>query len=135
SSFSITQRLSNAAFLPRLQHSCRNAQVVLASHQDNSRWARRSAHSQRRYGTSRFNLGQRWPSRLVATAKEDRLTFAALRVISRHRRGGPYQISEATLGSLIPLRGPSSRRGRDFRVVRVFGLAYLACDLGTEWRR
>src|SRR5215831_12846719 len=37
-------------------------------HQDNSRWARRSAHSQRRYGTSRFNLGQRWPSRLVATA-------------------------------------------------------------------
>src|SRR5262249_11239207 len=65
----------------------------------------------------------------------DRLTFAALRVISRHRRGGPYQISEATLGSLIPLRGPSSLRGRDFRVVRVFGLAYLACDLGTEWRR
>src|SRR5262249_56515614 len=44
-------------------------------HQDNSRWARRSAHSQRRYGTSRFNFGQRWPSRLVATAAEDRLNI------------------------------------------------------------
>jgi len=35
------------------------------------------------------------------------------------------------LGSLIPLRGPSSRRGRDLRVVGVFGVADLAFDLGT----
>ena len=46
-------------------------------HQDNSQWARRSAHSQRRYGTSRFNFGQWWPSRLVGTAKEeDRLNVS-----------------------------------------------------------
>src|SRR6516162_10908896 len=31
--------------------------------------------SQCRYGTSRFNLGQRWPARLVATAEEDCLSF------------------------------------------------------------
>jgi hypothetical protein len=31
----------------------------------------------------------------------------------------------------IPVRGPSSLRGRDPRVVGVFGVADLACDLGT----
>jgi hypothetical protein len=36
------------------------------------------------------------------------------------------------LGSLIPIRGPSSRRGRDPRVVRVFGVADLAYDLGDS---
>jgi hypothetical protein len=41
---------------------------------------------------------------------------------------------DSTLGSLIPLRAPSSLRGRDLRVVRVFGVADLACDLGTVAR-
>jgi hypothetical protein len=35
------------------------------------------------------------------------------------------------LGSLIHLRGASGLRGRDPRVVGVFGVAALACDLGT----
>jgi len=45
-------------------------------------------HSQRRYGTSRFNLGQRWPSRLVATTTENRLSFPskARAVSDRERR-------------------------------------------------
>ncbi len=47
-------------------------------------------------------------------------------------QGGPDQISEATLGSLIRLRDPSSLRGRDPRVVGVFGVADLACDLGDR---
>ena len=51
-----------------------------------------------------------------------------------HRRGRPDQISEATLGSLIRLRGPSSLWGRDPRVVGIFGLADLACNLGTVAR-
>jgi hypothetical protein len=38
---------------------------------------------------------------------------------------------DSTLGSLIPLRGPSSLRGAHLRVVRVFGVADLAFDLGT----
>jgi hypothetical protein len=38
---------------------------------------------------------------------------------------------DSTLGSLIRLRGPSSRRGRDLRVVGVFGVADLAFDLGA----
>jgi hypothetical protein len=41
---------------------------------------------------------------------------------------------DSALGSLIPLRGPSSRRGRDPRVVGVFGVADLACDLETVAR-
>ena len=48
--------------------------------------------------------------------------------------GGLNQISEATLGSLIRLRGPSSLRSRDPRVVGVFGVAGLACDLGRQAR-
>ena len=52
-------------------------------------------------------------------------------IISRHCRGRPDQISEATLGSLILLRGPSSPCSRDPRVVGVFGVVALACDLGT----
>src|SRR5262249_19575238 len=36
-----------------------------------------------------------------------------------------------TLGSLVPLCGSSSLRVRDPRVVGVFGVAGLACDLGT----
>jgi hypothetical protein len=36
-----------------------------------------------------------------------------------------------TLGSHIPLRGPSSLHVRDPSVVRVFGVVVLACDLGT----
>jgi hypothetical protein len=47
---------------------------------------------------------------------------------------GPDQISEATWGSLIGLRRPSSLRGRDPRVVGVFGVVDLACDLGTGAR-
>ena len=31
--------------------------------------------SQCRYGTSRSDLGERWPARLVATAAEDRLNI------------------------------------------------------------
>ena len=42
------------------------------------------------------------------------------------------QTSEA--GSLIRLRGASSLRGRDPRVVGSFGGADLACDLGTGQR-
>ena len=38
------------------------------------------------------------------------------------------------MGSHIPLRGPSSLHVRDPRVVRVFGVADLACDLGTGAR-
>jgi hypothetical protein len=53
-------------------------------------------------------------------------------MISRYRTGRPGQISEATLGSLIRLHGPSSLRGRDPRVVGVFGVANLACDLGDR---
>jgi len=34
------------------------------------------------------------------------------------------------LGSLIRLRGASSLSGHDLRVVRVFGVANLACNLG-----
>jgi hypothetical protein len=48
---------------------------------------------------------------------------------------GPNQISETILDSLIRLRGPSSRRGRDPRVVGVFGVANLACDLGDRYVR
>ena len=65
------------------------------------------------------------------TAAEDRLTFAPA-----HYRGaaiaGGGQTSEA--GSLIRLRGASSLRGRDPRVVGSFGVADLACDLGTQAR-
>jgi len=39
-----------------------------------------------------------------------------------------------TLGSLIPLRDPFSLRGRDPRVVGVFGVADLACNLGEAWQ-
>ena len=46
--------------------------------------------------------------------------------------GGLNQISEATLGSRIRFRGASSLRGRDRRVVGVFGVVDLACDLGTQ---
>ena len=39
----------------------------------------------------------------------------------------------AQYGSVaIRLRGPSSLRGRDPRVVVVFGVAILACDLGDR---
>jgi len=38
------------------------------------------------------------------------------------------------LGSLIRLRGASSLSGHDLRVVRVFGVANLACNLGTQAR-
>jgi hypothetical protein len=40
--------------------------------------------------------------------------------------------SQDYLGSLIRLRGPCSLRDRDPRVVGVFGVADLACDLGTR---
>ena len=40
----------------------------------------------------------------------------------------------AEAGSLIRLRGASSLRGRDPRVVGSFGVADLACDLGTQAR-
>ena len=53
-------------------------------------------------------------------------------IISRHCRGRPDQISEATLDSPIRLRDPSSLWGRDPRMVGVFGVADLACDLGTR---
>jgi hypothetical protein len=46
-------------------------------------------------------------------------------------RGG--QISEAS--SLTCLRDRSSLRGRDPRMVGVFGVADLACGLGKGWRR
>jgi hypothetical protein len=38
---------------------------------------------------------------------------------------------DVTLGSLIPLCGACSFRGRDARMVGVFGVADLASDLGT----
>src|SRR5262249_33543459 len=74
---------------------------------------------------------------LAATAEEDRLTFAPV-----HYRGaaiaGGGPTSEA--GSLIPqvgiirARGASRLRGRDPGVVGSFGVADLACDLGTQAR-
>jgi len=66
----------------------------------------------------------------VATAAEGRLTFSATLRQGIISRGRPDQISEAILGSLIRLH-PSSLRGRDPRVVGVFGVANLACDLGA----
>src|SRR5262245_7100858 len=95
------------------------------------RWQQLAVRAQRAFGAGGVSFATVLPSRLVATAAEDRLTFAPA-----HYRGaaiaGGGQTSEA--GSLIRLRGASSLRGRDPRVVGSFGVADLACDLGTQAR-
>src|SRR5262245_22500024 len=74
-------------------------------HQDNSRWARRCAHSPRRYGTSRFNICQRWPARLGATAAEDRLNISPKNDVALYGFKGPHQFAERHQIGAKPLIG------------------------------
>src|SRR5262249_60455834 len=69
-----------------------------------------------------------------ATASEDRLTFAALRVISRHRRAALIKYPKLPWARLFPFAALLVFAAVTFAWCGFFGLAYLACDLGTEWR-